>query len=311
MRVLYWGTPEFAVPPLRALVGEGHEIVAVVTQPDRPRGRHHHTLLPPPVKEAALEEEIPVLQPERTRDPLFLADVRSLQPEISIVAAYGQILPREIIEAPPLGTLNIHASLLPRWRGAAPIQAAILAGDSVTGVSIMRMIEQLDAGPVILQLTTPIADDETGGELEVRLAELGAQAIVEALTALALGEAREVAQDEAAATYAPRIKRADAKLEWGKRAVDVARAIRAFDPRPGAFTTLRGVEVKLFGARPGPPDAFGDPGQILAVDETGLLVACGEGSVRIAYVQPAGRRRMAALDWYQGRGARVGEMLGS
>ncbi|HWP02584.1 MAG TPA: methionyl-tRNA formyltransferase [Gemmatimonadaceae bacterium] len=311
MRVLYWGTPEFAVPPLRALAEEGHEIVAVVTQPDRPRGRHHHTLVPPPVKVVALEDDILVLQPERARDPGFLERLRSLEPEISIVAAYGQILSREAIELPPLGTLNIHASLLPRWRGASPIQAAILAGDEVTGISIMRMVERLDAGPVLLQLRTPIDDGETAGELEVRLAELGAEAIVEALTMIALGTAQETPQDESAATYAPRIDRRAARLEWTRAATDIARAIRAFDPRPGAFTTSRGIEVKLFGARSGPPGAAGDPGQVLAVDEDGLVVACGEGAVKIAYVQPAGKRRMAAFDWYQGRGVRLGEILGS
>lgn len=310
MRVLFWGTPDFAAPPLRALIGEGHDVVGVVTQPDRPQGRHRSVAQPPPVKEIALDEEIPVLQPERPRGSTFEAALRGLAPDLSVVVAYGHILPRAVIELPPLGTLNIHASLLPRWRGAAPIQAAILAGDTETGISVMRMVERLDAGPVLLQAPTPIPDDETFGELQLRLSELGALAIIEALALLALGSAPGEDQDEARATYAPKIEREATRVDFTRPAVEVARVIRAFDPRPGAFTTLRDVEIKLFGARPA-PDAAGDPGQVLAIDEMGLLAACGSGGVRIAYAQPAGRRRLAALDWAQGRGVTVGDRLGA
>lgn len=309
MRVLFWGTPDFATPALRALLGEGHEVVAVVTQPDRPQGRHRSALVPPPVKRVALEEEIPVLQPERPRGPDFEATLRAFEPDVSVVVAYGHILPRSVIDLPRLGTVNIHASLLPRWRGAAPIQAAILAGDTETGVSIMRMVERLDAGPVLLQAPTPIPPDETFGELQLRLSELGALAIVEGLALLALGAGEERAQDDARVTYAPKVDRERARIDWTGPAAEVARAVRAYDPAPGAHTRLRDADVKLFGARPA-ADAAGDPGRVLAIDEMGMLVACGSGGVRIAYAQPAGRRRLAALDWAQGRGVSVGERFG-
>ena len=306
MRVLFWGTPDFATPPLRALLGEGYDVVGVVTQPDRPQGRHHSVLVPPPVKQIADEEAIPVLQPERPRGDDFLTSLAALEPEISVVVAYGHLLPKAVIDLPALGTLNIHASLLPSWRGAAPIQAAILGGDAETGVSIMRMVQKLDAGPVLLRATTPVLDDETFGELQLRLSELGALAIIEALTLVALGESREEPQDESLATYAPKIDRDSARLDWTKPALDVARAIRAFDPRPGACTRLGDVDVKLFGVRV-VPDQTGDPGTVLAVDETGMLVACGTGAVRVGYAQPAGKRRLAALDWKQGRGIHEGD----
>ena len=308
MRVLFWGTPEFATPPLRALLGEGCDVVAVVTQPDKPQGRHRSSTVPPPVKLVALEEDIQVLQPERPRDPAFVSAVKEFAPDLSVVVAYGHILPKELIDLPPLGTLNIHASLLPRWRGAAPIQAAILAGDEESGVSIMRMVPALDAGPVILQARTPILDDETGGELTVRLSELGALAIVEAMTLIALGDSAGEPQVEAGATYAGKITREQARIDWTRPAVDVSRTIRAFDPVPGAFSTLRATEVKLFGARVA-PDVQGDPGVVLGIDEMGLLVGCGDGGVRIAYAHPAGRRRLASLDWAQGRGVAAGDVF--
>jgi methionyl-tRNA formyltransferase len=309
MRVVFWGTPPFAAPSLRAILGEGHEVVAVVTQPDRPQGRHRHAL-PSAVKQVALEEGLTVLQPEKARDPAFAVSLAAVEPDVSVVVAYGQILPRAVIDVPNRGTLNVHASLLPRWRGAAPIQAAILAGDEETGISIMRLVERLDSGPVLLRERTPILDDETFGELELRLAELGALALVESLALVAMGGLSEEAQDESLATYAPRIDRAATAVDWRAPARQVARAIRAFDPRPGAFSRHRDADVKFFGARVA-PDHHGDPGQVLEVDEMGLLVACAEGSVRIAWAQPAGRRRLAALDWYQGRGVRAGESFGA
>jgi methionyl-tRNA formyltransferase len=310
MRVLFWGTPEFATPPLRALLGEGIDVVAVVTQPDKPQGRHRSSTVAPPVKVVALEEELQVLQPERPRGDEFLSAVRDLAPDLSVVVAYGHILPRDVIDLPPLGTLNIHASLLPRWRGAAPIQAALLAGDTESGVSIMRMVPALDAGPVILQARTPIMDDETGGELAVRLAELGALAIVEALTLVSLGDAAGQPQPEEGVTYARKITREQAQVDWTRPAVEVSRVIRAFDPVPGAFSKLRGNEVKLFGARVA-QDVEGDPGVVLAIDEMGMLVGCGTGGVRIAYAHPAGRRRLASLDWAQGRGVAQGDVFES
>lgn len=306
MRVLFWGTPEFATPPLRALLGEGCDVVGVVTQPDKPQGRHRNSSVPPPVKVVALEEELQVLQPERPRGDAFISAVRELAPDLSVVVAYGHILPRDVIDLPPLGTLNIHASLLPRWRGAAPIQAAILAGDTEAGVSIMRMVPKLDAGPVVLQARTPVLDDETGGELTNRLSELGALAIVEALTLVALGDSAGQPQSEADVTYAGKVNREQARIDWTKPAEDVSRTIRAFDPVPGAFSVLRDTEVKLFGARLA-RDATGEPGVVQEIEEMGMLVACGAGGVRVAYAHPAGRRRLASLDWAQGRGVAVGD----
>jgi methionyl-tRNA formyltransferase len=316
MRVLFWGTPEFAAPPLRALLGEGFEVVGVVTQPDRPQGRSRSVLVPSPIKRIALEETIPVLQPEKPRGAEFIDAVRATDADISVVVAYGHILPRDVIELPRLGTLNIHASLLPQWRGAAPIQAAIRAGQTETGVTIMRMVPRLDAGPILLQVPTPIVPDETYGELQLRLSELGALALVEALALLDIGEAVERPQDESLVTFAPKIERDDARIDWSQSAASITCAIRAFDPKPGAFTTLNGTEVKLYGARGasfeiGGGHAFPAPGTVLAIDDTGAVIACGDGVVRIADAQPAGKRRVSVGDLARGRGIRVGDRFGT
>jgi methionyl-tRNA formyltransferase len=312
VRVLFWGTPEFATPPLRALIGEGFDVVGVVTQPDRPVGRSRSELHAPPVKAIALEEGIPVLQPERPRGDEFLDQLRTLAADISVVVAYGHILPKDVIDLPRLGTVNIHASLLPALRGAAPIQAAIRDGLTTTGVSIMRMVPKLDAGPVILQVETPIAEDETGGELALRLSEMGALGTIEALALIEMGAAKERPQDEAAATYAQKIDRESTRVRWTAPATSVARAIRAYDPRPGAFATHIAGEVKLFGARPvevGGERA--DPGTVTRVDDHGLVVSCGDGgsAVQIAEVQLSGKRRMRAIEWLRGRGVAPGQRL--
>ncbi|HEY7395797.1 MAG TPA: methionyl-tRNA formyltransferase [Gemmatimonadaceae bacterium] len=311
MRVLFWGTPEFAAPPLRALIGEGFEVVAVVTQPDRPVGRSRSKLESPPVKIVALDESIPVLQPERPRGEEFIGQLRALAPDLSVVVAYGHILTTEVIDLPRLGTINIHASLLPLLRGAAPIQAAILEGHAETGITIMRMVKALDAGPSILQVRTPIPEDETYGELQLRLAELGALALIEALALISLGSARKTAQDDAQATYAGKVDRASTRVDWTKNAVEVARTIRAYDPRPGAFATTSNGEVKLFGGRlaPGLPSRGGVPGEVLDVGDGGMIVACGTGAVSISAVHPAGKRRITPADWARGRGIVSGERL--
>jgi methionyl-tRNA formyltransferase len=313
MRIVFWGTPDFATPALRALVGEGHDVVAVVTQPDRPRergGRNRTALDPSPVKQVALEEGIPVLQPERPRGEEFIAALRAVEPDVSVVVAYGHILLREVIDLPRLGTLNIHASLLPLYRGAAPIQAAIRDGRAETGVSIMRMVPALDAGPVILALPVEILPDETAGELQLRLAEVGAEGIVEALAMLDIGDAAEQAQDESLVTYAKKIERADAQVDWTQPAAIVQRLVRAYDPKPGAWTRLGDAEVRLFGARMA-GSLHGTPGTILLADDDGVVVACGEGAVRIVEVHVAGRRRQRAVEWVRGRGAAVGQVLGA
>lgn len=307
MRVLFWGTPDFATAPLRALIGEGFDVVGVVTQPDRAAGRSRSRLVPSPVKEVAVAEGIPVQQPDKPRGDAFLAGLRDLAPDVSVVVAYGHILPKAVIDAPRLGTLNIHASLLPKLRGAAPIQAAIREGFDETGVSIMQMVPALDAGPVMLAARTPILADETAGELALRLSELGAQALIEALALLEMGLARPVPQDDAAATYAAKLTRETAAVDFGRPAMEVARHVRAYDPRPGAWGRVRGTEVKLFGARVAPRTGGDVPGAVLAVDSEGLLVACGSGAVRILAVQPAGKRRLAPLEWAHGRGVAVGD----
>jgi len=311
VRILFWGTPDFATPPLRALLGEGHDVVGVVTQPDRPRGRSRSQLDPSPVKQIAVDEGLPVLQPERPRGDEFLAQVRALEPDLSVVVAYGHILPKAAIDLPAQGTINVHASLLPALRGADPIRAAIRQGLAETGVTIMRMVPALDAGPMIHTLRTPIVADETFGELELRLSELGALALIEALALMETGAATEVAQDDAAATYASKTERAHARVDWTAPADDVARVIRAFDPRPGAFATLRGADVKLFGARAVPADDRPDatPGEVVALGGDGVVVRCGEEAVRIAMVQPAGKGRMSAGDWVRGRGVELGDLL--
>jgi methionyl-tRNA formyltransferase len=307
VRVLFWGTPDFAAPPLRALLGEGFDVVGVVTQPDKPVGRSRSTLQPPPVKQVALQEGVLVLQPERPRGDAFMAQLRELAPDISVVVAYGHILPREVIDLPKRGTLNIHASLLPDYRGAAPIQAAIRDGLAWTGVSIMRMVPKLDAGPVILQLGTTVNDDESYGELALRLSELGAAALIEALALLEAGAAKEYPQEESLATYAGKIDRATTRIDWSLSARSVSRIVRAYDPRPGAFAVLAGQDVKFFAARAVPRTGDAAPGVVLAADREGLVVACGEDAARFLQVQPAGKRRMSADDWLRGRGVEVGQ----
>ncbi len=314
MRTLFWGTSAFAVPSLRALLGEGFDVVGVITQPDRAVGRSRSTLVPSPVKEVAVEESIPLFQPEKPRGAEFLAALRALEPEISIVASYGHILKQDVIDLPSQGTLNVHASLLPKFRGAAPIQAAIREGMLETGVTIMRMVLALDAGPIVLQARTPVERDETAGELELRLSELGALALIEALTLLQLGQATERPQDDGAATFAPKIEREMARVNWQEGCGVVARAIRAYDPKPGAFTLHRGAEVKLFGAsetEEGGDDRDDPYGTVLAVGDAGMLVACGDGAVRVHQVQPTGKKRVTAAEWYRGRGIKAGERLGS
>lgn len=309
MRVLFWGTPSFATPALRALLGEGFDVVGIVTQPDRPVGRSRSRTQPSAVKEVALDENLPVLQPEKPRGGDFVASLRALEPELSVVVAYGHILPAEVVDLPARGTLNIHASLLPKLRGAAPIQAAIREGLDRTGVTIMRMVQRLDAGPTLLQLDTDIVPDETFGELSLRLSELGATALIEALALLDMDKARALPQDESQATYAGKIDRDSTRVDWSQDATIVSRAIRAYDPKPGAWTTLDDKDVKLFGAR----DAGNGggvktaAGEVVRVDAEGLVVACGGGSaVRIQEAQPAGKARMSADAWHRGRGIAPG-----
>jgi methionyl-tRNA formyltransferase len=308
VRVLFWGTPEFAAAPLRALIGEGSEVVGVVTQPDKPQGRSR-AIIPSPVKEIALEEEIPLFQPKNAREPELVEQLKALEPDISVVVAYGHILPQKIIDLPPQGTLNIHASLLPLLRGAAPIQAAIQQGFTETGVTIMRVVKALDAGPIILQARSKIFEDETYGELQERLSELGALSLIETLALISIGKAKETPQDDTLATYAGKVTRESARIDWDASALEISRLIRACDPKPGAFTKTPKGDVKLFG--PKVIDGLkAKPGEV--VDATGdLTIACGVDALRVTGVQPSGKSRMTAHEWVRGRGAAAGDRFGA
>ena len=307
MRLVFFGTPEFAVPSLRALVEEGFDVAAVVTQPDKPKGRHHGHLLPPPIKVEALEEHLPVLQPTRPNEQEFLDQLRELQPNLGVVVGYGHILKPALLEVPPEGMINVHASLLPLFRGAAPIEYAILNGLEETGVSVMQLDAGMDTGPVLHQVTTPIALDENAGELTARLAELGALALIEALSLIATGTAESVPQDDSLASYARKLTPEMARINWDNPAETIARLVRALDPRVGARTTLHGRMVKLFGPRPADKwDERERPGEIIETTPA-LVVATGTGALQFLDVQPEGRPRMAAADWIRGRGATKGD----
>jgi len=304
VRVAFFGTPEFAVPSLEALLGEGFDVVAVVTRPDKPQGRSRSESVAPPVKVAAQAEEVPVLQPDRPTGAEFLARLRALAPDVGVVVAYGHILPPELLGLPRHGMINVHPSLLPELRGAAPIEWAILNGLSQTGVTIMQMEAGLDSGPILLQIPHDIDPDVTGGELSEHLSEMGAQALVEALALLEAKQLTRRAQDHARATYAAKVTRETRRIHWSDPAERVARVIRAFDPAPGAWTELDGREVKLFGARVA--EGSGAPGEIGTTDGR-LRITAGRGAVTIDEVQPAGKPRMSAADWVRGRGAQAGQ----
>jgi len=317
VRVLFWGTPDFAVPSLRAIDDEGFEVVGVVTQPDRPAGRGRK-LKPSAVKQVALEMGVPVFTPDRPRTEEFMAEIRALEPDLSVVVAYGHILTREVLDVPARGSINVHASLLPELRGAAPINWAIARQHEETGVTIMRMVEEMDAGAIIHQVVEPLLPDETAGELTLRLSEVGAQALIEAMALIGVGAAEEVEQDHAAATFAPKIDRATARIDFARSAAEVGAHVRAMDPIPGAWTTLGPDPVKLFrpsvwsgeelGAVGGEPIL---PGTVAMLDpDAGVVVATGDGAVAFAEVQPPGRRRMVAQDWINGRAVEVGQRFG-
>lgn len=314
MRIVFLGTGEIGVPSLRALAeSSAHLVCAVFTQPDRPAGRDLK-LRPSAIKVLAGEKGIPVYQPERIRTPESIELLRSLNPDILIVAAYGQILPRTILDLPALGCLNIHASLLPRHRGASPIHAAILSGDAESGITIMWMAEGLDTGDILLPSSTPIGRHETGGGLHDRLALLAPSATMEALKLIAQQKAPHVPQEESLATYAPKLKKEDGLVDWSRTAVEIGRQIRAMTPWPGAFTylptngtpTLLKIHEALIRRR-----GKGTAGEILRADKRGILVAAGEGAVLLRCVQTAGGKRLAAADFLRGRTLEKGISLSS
>jgi methionyl-tRNA formyltransferase len=307
-RLVFAGSSDFAVPSLEALVGASWEVAGVLTQPPRPTGRRRR-LMPTPVGQRAVELGLETLTPATLRDPAAVSELAALQPEILVVVDYGLILPAPVLSLPPHGCVNGHASLLPRWRGAAPIQAAILAGDATTGISVMSMDKGLDTGPVYKMQHTGIGELETAGELRARLAALCAALLAATLPEIVAGRLQPRPQDEAAATYAAKITPADAELHWQGAAIDLARRIRAFAPRPGAWTTSRGQRLKLhragaLAAREGPP------GRVWRTGPEGIDVAAGTGSVRVLELQAPGGRVLTAREFLNGR-ALLGEQLGT
>jgi methionyl-tRNA formyltransferase len=303
MRVVFMGTPAFAATALAAIADAGHDVACAYSQPPRPAGRGHRETRSE-VHELAAARGIPVRTPARLRDPAEHAAFAALDADIAVVAAYGLILPRPVLDAPRHGCINIHASLLPRWRGAAPIQRAILAGDRETGVCIMRMEEGLDTGPVLLRAAMPIGDEATAGTLHDALAALGARLVVEALRGVAAGTLRAEPQPEAGVTYASKIAKEEARLGWTRPATELARAVRGFNPFPGAFFELGGERIRVLAARAEP--GRGEPGTAL---DDALLVACGEGALRALVVQRAGRAAMDAADFLRGRAVPAGTRL--
>ncbi|MDR1228885.1 MAG: methionyl-tRNA formyltransferase [Azoarcus sp.] len=306
LRAAFAGTPEFAAAALDAIVAAGHAVPLVLTQPDRPAGRGMK-LTPSAVKKLALAHGLDIDQPERLRAEAQRARLAASRPDVLVVAAYGLILPLEVLTLPKLGCLNIHASLLPRWRGAAPIQRAIEAGDRETGITIMQMDAGLDTGPMLLRRTAAIADNDTAASLHDKLARLGADAIVEALARLAAGNLPAEPQPAEGATYARKISRAEAGLDWRRTGSELARTIRAFDPYPGASGQMRGTAIKLWAARP--VAARGEAGTILRADDAGIVVACGEDALCITELQRPGSKRLAAAEFLHGFALRAGDQF--
>jgi methionyl-tRNA formyltransferase len=307
MRIVFMGTPEFAVPTLRALAATGNEVVAVYTQPDRPAGRGRR-LRPSPVKVAALDLGLPIFQPASLRPAEEVERLAALAPDVIVVAAYGQILRPNVISIPPHGILNVHASLLPRWRGAAPIPAAILAGDTETGVTIMLIDPGLDTGPILAKQAIPITEDDTTGTLTAKLATLGADLLTRTLPDWVAGRIVPEPQDTSLATVAPRIQPADAIIDWRKSAERLAREVRAYQPWPGARTTLHGRQLTILAAKPIAGDAA-PPGAVVLEGRSGLAVATGDGLLRLLRVQLEGGKPLDAASFRAGHRDLAGAIL--
>jgi len=303
VRILFAGTPEFAVPPLKALLKSSHEICGVYTQPDRPAGRGRK-MTPSPVKSVALEEELPVFQPESLKSEESQAKLRELRPDLMVVVAYGLILPKAVIDIPPLGCINIHASLLPRWRGAAPIQRAILAGDSETGVTIMFIEPRLDAGPMLLKKHCAISRGKSSGELHDQLAALGAEALLETLPALENGTAHAEIQDETQVTHAAKLSKEEALLDWTQPATRLERQVAAFNPWPVAETRFQGQTLRIWRAEALEGNTGLTPGSVLPGKDT-IDVATGQGILRLLELQLPGAKRIGARDFLNAKTAQL------
>ena len=306
MRIVFMGTPDFAVPSLQALIDAGHDVCAVYTQPDKPQGRKQ-ILTAPPVKTLALEYDIPVFQPNTLKNEDEQARLRELAPEVIIVVAYGKLLPKAVLDIPPHGCINVHGSLLPRWRGAAPIQWAVIAGDEMAGVTTMQMAEGLDTGDMLLTYETKVGEKETAGELFDRLAQSGAELLTQTL--VKLDEITPRPQDDAQSCYAHMLDKQMAVIDWSKSAHEIDCLIRGLNPWPIALTTLSGERLKVFAAEKA--NGNGEPGKVLEANpKKGLTVACGEGALRLTEIQLVGGKRMKATDFLRGHAIEVGTKLG-
>ncbi len=299
MRIVFAGTPDFAATALKALLDAGHTVVGVYSQPDRPAGRGRK-LMPSPVKQVALEANLPVFQPDSLKPEDAQQELAALQPDVMIVAAYGLILPKAVLAIPRHGCLNIHASLLPRWRGAAPIQRAIAAGDRETGITIMQMDVGLDTGDMLLKEATPIGPDDTGGSLHDRLAEMGGKAIIKALASLAKGELTGEAQNGDEANYAHKLSKEEGHIDWTRSAPEIERLIRAFNPWPGTFTDLGDQRIRIHQAEALAQSSDKTPGTVLRREREGIDIACGNGSLRVTSVQLPGTRALSVNDLING-----------
>ena len=308
MKLIFVGTPEFAARALAVLLASRHEVALVLTQPDRPAGRGLKPH-PSPVKRLALERAVPVEQPANLRDAAVQERLRAPGADLMVVAAYGLILPQQVLDIARLGAINVHASLLPRWRGAAPIQRALLAGDRETGVCIMQMDAGLDTGPVLLSASEPIRDDDTAQTLHDRLAELGSRIVLEACDRVERGQLVPRPQPAEGATYAAKLDKREARIDWTRPAKQLWRQVRAFNPQPGAASRLGGAEVKIWRAVPVP--ATGAPGAVLEAGPQGVVVACGEAGLRIEEMQRAGGKRLSAGEFLRGHPLAVGERFGN
>ena len=305
MRIVFMGTPDFAVPSLQALIDAGHEVCAVYTQPDKPQGRKQ-ILTAPPVKTLALEHDIPVFQPNTLKNEDEQARLRELAPEVIIVVAYGKLLPKAVLDIPPHGCINVHGSLLPRWRGAAPIQWAVIAGDEMAGVTTMQMAEGLDTGDMLLTYETKVGEKETAGELFDRLAQSGAELLTQTL--VKLDEITPRPQDDAQSCYAHMLDKQMAVIDWSKSAHEIDCLIRGLNPWPIALTTLSGERLKVFAAEKA--NGNGEPGTVLEADpKKGLTVACGEGALKLIEIQLVGGKRMKATDFLRGHAIEVATKL--
>jgi methionyl-tRNA formyltransferase len=302
LRIVFAGTPEFAAEHLKALLDTPHQIIAVYSQPDRPAGRGQK-LTPSPVKQLAVEHGIPVYQPASLRNAEAQTELAALEPDLLVVVAYGLILPQAVLDIPRLGCINSHASLLPRWRGAAPIQRAVEAGDAESGVTVMQMEAGLDTGPMLLKVSTPISAADTGGSLHDRLASLGPQAVIQAIGGLAAGNLVGEVQDDSLATYAHKLSKDEARLDWSRPAVELERLVRAFHPWPICHSTLNGEAIKVHAAQLSEEqgEGSGAPGTLLAADKSGLTVACGEGALRLTRLQLPGGKALNFSDLYNSR----------